>query len=1103
MLKNMKTEISYNFMPAEQHFNSPEELLNAVRHYQQTRSFVDGDERFNAPEVKFEKLLKEDGGFVLMPIARDYAFLYRGQGRFYNPCLPSLLRIARDSDHLFLDRMRIVEFELMLKQYPSVKYFEKERYEVDYVGLAQHYGLSTDVLDLTSDIRTAMFFAMCDYDRTGDCYHPKREDKEYIGYVYAYPVIGTVMNDRGMIDGGFLMHDLRVIGLQPFTRPGSQRGFSLHVDETKPFKAYLYSFSYTKRDSEAYYDEMINKRRVWDKDFIIEKTKLIRDAYVFTSDALTLATKRYGGKKTVAQMQKRMNALGIHFSGKVPWTLSDYEREKLARQFDAEQRIAINTQIEQRPSQMGETMSPITPLSFVGQQMVLQVIQGGEPCIDGYDSGIRFCLEDNPPVVGWSFDMNRLQTVPDHEGKVTAFDGVLKAPEAYSADALAKREVLRKKIKKATRPFRPLPWFVTNKGERLTDEVTFFNKHEEFASAVLSGDREKAEDLDEDLMEMAGKDGHIDLKKARRVSPRLLVWYMSNRAILKLQQGCVEEAAYCMNDSARIMHASGIEQDVFFMLDGLAQSRGQHDIFTSPFELACDYLMMAIMGQYFFLAISLSFLWKAKTLFTRLGYADVAQFVHGLIGLQCSRLAEAFKADDPEGASMFGQYAESLKGIELVVPDPETPRKMEWPKNPFGCHKDLTPEQRQMIYGPVHPRPETLEDEKMLSEHWPAFEYERSLLARFERMTASSGDNLPNILEVLDILCYEEEKYALRCMNTKLTSIILGDPHDSDGNLDMVVGEDGRYLFIPKGIINGIYYRGQSKFYDKCKPSLLRDKTEKDKFIERIKLCEFSILLQKHPATKVFIEGYEETLNDGHIENHEMYIDEEALAQHYGILTEFLDLTADKWVAAFFACTDYNHTPSGQRDNYVKHTDEDNGVLYIYQDIQEKKYSGELHPVGLQPFSRPVHQAGYVLKMEKGQNFNDLAHSIRFRFDSCCSSIIYWLFDQSMKIQPEETVEMKAKRIVEETSTFSRAAYELSHQRYFSELSDEDYWHMVDKYALKVQDAPLVDFTAEELELAKRNDFAIQNGSLMRRVMRNQIMTIEVPQDNPKANQPD
>lgn len=60
----MRTEIPYNFMPAEQHFNSPKELLDSVRHYHQTRSFVDGDVRFNAPEDKFEKLLKEDGGYL-------------------------------------------------------------------------------------------------------------------------------------------------------------------------------------------------------------------------------------------------------------------------------------------------------------------------------------------------------------------------------------------------------------------------------------------------------------------------------------------------------------------------------------------------------------------------------------------------------------------------------------------------------------------------------------------------------------------------------------------------------------------------------------------------------------------------------------------------------------------------------------------------------------------------------------------------------------------------------------------------------------------------------------------------------------------------------
>lgn len=85
-------------MPAEQHFCSPENLLRAIESYQQTRVMVEGDERFNPPEDKFELLAKEDGGYVLIPFSRDYAFLFRGQGDYYNPCLPTLLRKKRTQD---------------------------------------------------------------------------------------------------------------------------------------------------------------------------------------------------------------------------------------------------------------------------------------------------------------------------------------------------------------------------------------------------------------------------------------------------------------------------------------------------------------------------------------------------------------------------------------------------------------------------------------------------------------------------------------------------------------------------------------------------------------------------------------------------------------------------------------------------------------------------------------------------------------------------------------------------------------------------------------------------------------------------------------------
>jgi len=94
------TEIPYDFMPPEQHFSNPEAPLYAIDGNQEKCVLVVGDGRFNSLLSKLEKLQKEDGGYALILIARDYAFLFRGQGGFYNPCLPSLLREKRDSDRL-------------------------------------------------------------------------------------------------------------------------------------------------------------------------------------------------------------------------------------------------------------------------------------------------------------------------------------------------------------------------------------------------------------------------------------------------------------------------------------------------------------------------------------------------------------------------------------------------------------------------------------------------------------------------------------------------------------------------------------------------------------------------------------------------------------------------------------------------------------------------------------------------------------------------------------------------------------------------------------------------------------------------------------------
>ena len=463
----MEIEIPYDFMPPEQHFASPAELLSAINRFQKTRDPFSGDERFTASEGTFELLSDEEDGYVLMPTTCDYAFLFRGQGLFFQQCLPTLLRQKRDADHLFLERMRVVEFELMLKQYPAVRFFEQEKLAVDYVGLAQHYGLLTDVLDLTSDVRTALFFAMCDYDSENDCYYPKSDDKEYVSYLYAFPVINEITGCDAQTAGDFLKKDLRVIGLQPFKRPGSQRGFSFHVRENNPFKGYLYSFSYSKKDSEEYYNMMINQRNIWEKDFIVDKTHLIRDTTVFTVDALALTNKRYGYGESLGKMQRRMNDIGIHFSGNVPWHLCASESKSLNEVFEKELKLPLLQQIVHRSMCLEDRYFPIMTLSSIGQQLLLQTIQGGYPCVEGYTSGINITLDEDFAFVGWSFDTARPQTIPDSNGKVTAFDRVLKNVAASLPKSQEKRALLKNKVDQAVKPFRMRRVFVPSDGGKM------------------------------------------------------------------------------------------------------------------------------------------------------------------------------------------------------------------------------------------------------------------------------------------------------------------------------------------------------------------------------------------------------------------------------------------------------------------------------------------------------------------------------------------------------------------------------------------------------------------------------------------------------------
>lgn len=146
-------------VPPERHYDSCKELKDDLVWYEKSRAyFYKHHPEFIPQKGQFEQVkLAGKKGFILLPTSLDYGVLYRGQGKYHGTCLPSLYRQELTEEEIFVEHVRIAEFRLFLEQFDVTRHFKECGYVVDYVGLAQHYGLKTDVLDVTSDIDISMF----------------------------------------------------------------------------------------------------------------------------------------------------------------------------------------------------------------------------------------------------------------------------------------------------------------------------------------------------------------------------------------------------------------------------------------------------------------------------------------------------------------------------------------------------------------------------------------------------------------------------------------------------------------------------------------------------------------------------------------------------------------------------------------------------------------------------------------------------------------------------------------------------------------------------------------------------------------------------------
>jgi hypothetical protein len=217
--------------------------------------------------------------------------------------------------------------------------------------------------------------------------------------------------------------------------------------------------------------------------------------------------------------------------------------------------------------------------------------------------------------------------------------------------------------------------------------------------------------------------------------------------------------------------------------------------------------------------------------------------------------------------------------------------------------------------------------------------------------------------------------------------------------------ESHRFSLKPNLYRRKFLYRGQSKYYDRCVPTLFRDEKQNYFLKELIWGDEMTYLISSHPLVKL--------LGDGVSLLHDKFIFEmnySGLAQHYGTKTGLLDLTSNLGAAKFFAVTNYNST-TNEYEPFL--SNDEIGVLYYYEikmphafhPNEEKGY--HLSTIGKQVFMRSGAQHGFLLEMSKDSNFNDFAevHKVFFKHVPAISQEIFDKQNQGKELFPVDILE--------------------------------------------------------------------------------------------------
>lgn len=293
-------------------------------------------------------------------------FYYRGENAYYRTSKASIARGAElqmpERIRGILRDLRLNEGCLFLDNFDAVTRWPLTG-SVNYIALAQHYGLRTPMMDVTSDLKTALFFACCTYDsgRWRPLRNEEFEEKgsrkhvERLGGDSRYAILyRSPMDVTDMLWG--VHEDDRInlitpIGYQPFMRCSAQHGYMLIIngidyDMMQDRIFAKYRIRLTEELCQWIFEEMEHGERIYPhKDIpdLLPYFSTINTAKRFSEEAFRIVMENHhSGTENPDHVKAELERYGIFIvSGKSQY-ISNNRLQKINRRYSVEKALEIN-----------------------------------------------------------------------------------------------------------------------------------------------------------------------------------------------------------------------------------------------------------------------------------------------------------------------------------------------------------------------------------------------------------------------------------------------------------------------------------------------------------------------------------------------------------------------------------------------------------------------------------------------------------------------------------------------------------------------------------------------------------------------------------------